>query len=132
MVKKNYEFISISTTFNCFVTLCFDYWSVWWILRQWIQTSFSFERFCRNYSRPWRFRCKIKFKYSINDTIFPFSFCKDRFDCQILMALFTNVYMTTFMSPVSPYNLVQQVLALSPENREQFLQLLNDYLKKLT
>ncbi|CAF0800922.1 unnamed protein product [Adineta steineri] len=53
----------------------------------------------------------------------------DRFDCQIIMALFTNVYISTFARVASPNKLIQQVLALTPENREEFLRLLRNHFK---
>jgi len=53
----------------------------------------------------------------------------DRFDCQIIMALFTNVYISTFARVASPTKLFQQVLALTPENRDEFLRLLRNHLK---
>ncbi|CAF0752974.1 unnamed protein product [Didymodactylos carnosus] len=53
----------------------------------------------------------------------------DRFDCQIIMALFTNVWISTFARVASPNKIVQQVLALSDENKEEFLRLLKNYLK---
>ncbi|CAF1466528.1 unnamed protein product [Adineta ricciae] len=53
----------------------------------------------------------------------------DRFDCQIIMALFTNVYISTFARVASPTKLLQQVLALTPENREEFLRLLRNHIK---
>lgn len=51
----------------------------------------------------------------------------DRFDCQIMMALFANVYMMTVAHVVSPAKLLQQVLALTPENRNEFLRLLEEH-----
>ncbi|CAF1086382.1 unnamed protein product [Rotaria sp. Silwood1] len=54
----------------------------------------------------------------------------DRFDCQIIMALFTNVYISTFARVASPNKLLQQVLALTPENREEFLRLLRNHFKE--
>ncbi|CAF1370418.1 unnamed protein product [Adineta steineri] len=54
----------------------------------------------------------------------------DRFDCQIIMALFTNVYISTFARVASPNKLLQQVLALTPENRDEFLRLLRNYIKE--
>jgi len=54
----------------------------------------------------------------------------DRFDCQIIMALFTNVYISTFARIASPNRLLQQVLTLTPENREEFLRLLRNHFKE--
>jgi hypothetical protein len=45
------------------------------------------------------------------------------------MALFTNVYIATFANVASPNKLLQQVLALTPENREEFFRLLRNYYK---
>ena len=45
------------------------------------------------------------------------------------MALFTNVYISTFARIASPNKLLQQVMALTPENREEFLRLLRHHLK---
>ncbi|CAF3167870.1 unnamed protein product [Rotaria socialis] len=53
----------------------------------------------------------------------------DRFDCQIIMALFTNVYISTFAHVASPHRILQQVLALTPESREEFLRLLRNHVK---
>ena len=46
------------------------------------------------------------------------------------MALFTNVYISTFARVASPTRLFQQVLALSPENRDEFLRLLRHHFKE--
>jgi hypothetical protein len=46
------------------------------------------------------------------------------------MALFTNVYISTFARVASPTRLFQQVLALTPENREEFLRLLRNHIKQ--
>lgn len=39
----------------------------------------------------------------------------DRFDCQFLMATFTNVYISTFIRAPSHTKLIQQILLLPPE-----------------
>lgn len=39
----------------------------------------------------------------------------DRFDCQFLMATFTNVYISTFIRAPSHHKLIQQILLLPPE-----------------
>jgi len=44
-----------------------------------------------------------------------------------MMALFANVYMMTVAHVVSPAKLLQQVLALTPENRNEFLRLLEEH-----
>ncbi|CAF2580635.1 unnamed protein product [Rotaria sp. Silwood2] len=54
----------------------------------------------------------------------------DRFDCQIIMALFTNVYISTFARAASPHKILQQVLALTPESREEFFRLLRNHIKE--
>ena len=46
-----------------------------------------------------------------------------------MMALFTNVYISTFARIASPHKILQQVLALTPENREEFLRLLYNHIK---
>ena len=46
------------------------------------------------------------------------------------MALFINVYIATFANVASPNKLLQQVLALTPENREEFLRLLRNHIKE--
>jgi hypothetical protein len=46
------------------------------------------------------------------------------------MALFTNVYISTFARIASPNKLLQQVLALTPENRDEFLRLLRNHFKE--
>ncbi|CAF1159559.1 unnamed protein product [Rotaria magnacalcarata] len=53
----------------------------------------------------------------------------DRFDCQIIMALFINVYISTFAHVASPHKILQQVLALTPESQEEFLRLLRNHFK---
>ncbi len=45
------------------------------------------------------------------------------------MGLFTNVYISTFAHVASPNRLLQQVLALTPENREEFFRLLRNHFK---
>lgn len=39
----------------------------------------------------------------------------DRFDCQFLMATFTNVYISSFIRAPSPTKLLQQIMLLPPE-----------------
>jgi hypothetical protein len=46
------------------------------------------------------------------------------------MALFTNVYISTFAHVASPKRLLQQVLALTPENRDEFFRLLRYHIKE--
>ncbi len=46
------------------------------------------------------------------------------------MALFTNVYILTFAHVASPNKLLQQVLALPPENRDEFFRLLRNHIKE--
>jgi hypothetical protein len=45
------------------------------------------------------------------------------------MALFTNVYISTFAHVASPHRILQQVLALTPESQEEFLRLLRNHVK---
>ena len=47
------------------------------------------------------------------------------------MALFTNVYISTIARVASPNRLLQQVLALPPDDRDEFLRLLQNYNKEL-
>jgi hypothetical protein len=46
------------------------------------------------------------------------------------MALFTNVYISTFARIASPNRLFQQVLALTPENQDEFLRLFRNHFKE--
>jgi phosphatidate cytidylyltransferase len=52
----------------------------------------------------------------------------DRFDCQIIMATFVNVYMHSFVtnSTISPKRLFNQLLSLSSEDQRMFIDLLNN------
>ncbi|ODN06380.1 Phosphatidate cytidylyltransferase, photoreceptor-specific [Orchesella cincta] len=52
----------------------------------------------------------------------------DRFDCQILMATFVNVYITSFIRTASPQKLLQQVLTLKPEQQLELYNSLRDSL----
>lgn len=45
------------------------------------------------------------------------------------MALFTNVYIATFAHVVSPKKLLLQVVALTPENQQEFLRLIRNNFK---
>jgi len=54
----------------------------------------------------------------------------DRFDCQLLMATFVHVYHSSFIKAVSPAKLVQQIIALKPEDQLQVFNLLKDNLTK--
>jgi phosphatidate cytidylyltransferase len=48
----------------------------------------------------------------------------DRFDCQVIMAGFVNVYIYTFIRSPSPQRLFNQLLAMRPEDQTEFLRLL--------
>ena len=52
----------------------------------------------------------------------------DRFDCQLLMASFTYVYIYSFARLPSPERLLAQVFALSPDKQLQVYQILKDSL----
>lgn len=49
----------------------------------------------------------------------------DRFDCQVIMAIFVNVYIHTFIRGPSPVKLFNQVLALNNEDQLEFRRLYN-------
>jgi len=51
----------------------------------------------------------------------------DRFDCQLIMASFVNVYLQSFICTHSPSKLFNQVLALGPEEQLEFLKLIDDH-----
>ncbi|XP_035712824.1 phosphatidate cytidylyltransferase, photoreceptor-specific isoform X2 [Folsomia candida] len=52
----------------------------------------------------------------------------DRFDCQILMATFVNVYITSFIRIASPQKILQIVMALKPEQQLELYNSLRDSL----
>ena len=47
----------------------------------------------------------------------------DRFDCQVIMATFVNVYISSFIRSPSPNKLFNQLLAFRPEDQAEFLRL---------
>merc|ERR1719392_164705 len=52
----------------------------------------------------------------------------DRFDCQFLMATFTNVYIHTFINIPTPGKLLQQVFMLRPDEQLELFHGLQDSL----
>ncbi|XP_070545054.1 phosphatidate cytidylyltransferase 1-like [Ptychodera flava] len=54
----------------------------------------------------------------------------DRFDCQYLMASFLHVYLSSFIRTASPAKLLQQVVAMSPEQQLHIFEKLKDHLVK--
>jgi phosphatidate cytidylyltransferase len=50
----------------------------------------------------------------------------DRFDCQVIMATFVNVYIHSFIRSPSPIKLFNQLLAFKPEDQEAFLRLVKN------
>jgi phosphatidate cytidylyltransferase len=47
----------------------------------------------------------------------------DRFDCQVIMATFVNVYIHSFIRGPSPNKLFNQVLTLNFDDQQEFLRL---------
>jgi len=54
----------------------------------------------------------------------------DRFDCQLLMGAFIHVYHSSFIKAVNPARLVQQVLAMKPEEQLRVFNMLKESLTK--
>lgn len=54
----------------------------------------------------------------------------DRFDCQLIMATFVHVYHSSFIKAISPQKMVQQIIALKPEEQMQVFNMLRDSLTK--
>uniref|UniRef100_A0A6G1SP99 Phosphatidate cytidylyltransferase n=1 Tax=Aceria tosichella TaxID=561515 RepID=A0A6G1SP99_9ACAR len=52
----------------------------------------------------------------------------DRFDCQFLMATFTNVYLSSFIRAPTHTKLVQQIMVLPLEHRQKIYELLKESL----
>lgn len=50
----------------------------------------------------------------------------DRFDCQVIMATFVNVYIHSFIRSPSPIKLFNQLLAFKQEDQEEFLRLVKN------
>jgi phosphatidate cytidylyltransferase len=50
----------------------------------------------------------------------------DRFDCQVIMATFVNVYIYTFIRSPSPQRLFNQLLAMRPEDQTEFLRMVSN------
>jgi phosphatidate cytidylyltransferase len=55
----------------------------------------------------------------------------DRFDCQIIMATFTNVYIHTFIRVTSPTRLFNQLLAFETEDQFEFIKLVENHFGKI-
>lgn len=55
----------------------------------------------------------------------------DRFDCQFLMATFTNVYISTFIRAPSPTKLLQQIMHLPPDIQVEIYKMLKNNLVNL-
>jgi phosphatidate cytidylyltransferase len=51
----------------------------------------------------------------------------DRFDCQVIMATFVNVYIHSFIRTPSPNKLFNQLLAFKHEDQMEFLRLVNNH-----
>jgi phosphatidate cytidylyltransferase len=51
----------------------------------------------------------------------------DRFDCQVIMATFVNVYFQTFVRSPSPNKLFNQLLALKFEDQMEFIRMVNHH-----
>lgn len=51
----------------------------------------------------------------------------DRFDCQVIMATFVNVYIHSFIRSPSPHKLFNQLLMFKQEDQEQFLRLVQNH-----
>lgn len=51
----------------------------------------------------------------------------DRFDCQVIMATFANVYIHSFIRAPSPNKLFNQLLTFSRDNQEEFFRLVNNH-----
>jgi len=97
-------------------------WTVWWIFCFRVQASFqnqgihfpnafSFVRvFVFNiFNKCTMFNVMLLLLQDFGDLIPGHGGFLDRFDCQILMATFVNVYLTSFIRIASPQKLLQQV-----------------------
>lgn len=51
----------------------------------------------------------------------------DRFDCQVIMATFVNVYYHSFIRTPSPIKLFNQLMAFRTEDQMEFLRLVNNH-----
>jgi phosphatidate cytidylyltransferase len=76
------------------------------------------------------FKRAFKIK-DFGDTIPGHGGLMDRFDCQIIMATFTNVYISTFIRSPSPIKLFNQLLAFKQEEQVEFLRLVNNHFSSL-
>lgn len=76
------------------------------------------------------FKRAFKIK-DFGDTIPGHGGLMDRFDCQIIMATFTNVYISTFIRSPSPIKLFNQLLAFKQEDQVEFLRLVNNHFSNL-
>ena len=54
----------------------------------------------------------------------------DRFDCQIIMATFTNVYIYTFIKFTSPSRLFNQLLSFEREDQLKFIKMVENHFGK--
>ncbi|XP_074648566.1 phosphatidate cytidylyltransferase, photoreceptor-specific-like [Tubulanus polymorphus] len=75
------------------------------------------------------FKRAFKIK-DFGDTIPGHGGLMDRFDCQLLMATFINVYFSSFIRAPSPGKLLQNVFMLKPEEQLQFYTMLTEALTK--
>ena len=53
----------------------------------------------------------------------------DRFDCQVLMASFVNVYIYSFIRGASPQKLLSQIYTLKADEQLNFYYQLENYLE---
>ena len=51
----------------------------------------------------------------------------DRFDCQVIMATFVNVYIYTFIRSASPHKLFNQLLTFKYEDQLEFLKMVKNH-----
>lgn len=51
----------------------------------------------------------------------------DRFDCQVIMATFVNVYFSSFIRTPSPVKLFNQLLQFNSDDQMEFLRLVNNH-----
>ena len=56
----------------------------------------------------------------------------DRFDCQVIMATFVNVYIFSFIRSPSPIKLFNQLLAFKQEEQYEFLRLVHNHFGNFT
>ncbi|XP_064632191.1 phosphatidate cytidylyltransferase, photoreceptor-specific-like isoform X2 [Lineus longissimus] len=75
------------------------------------------------------FKRAFKIK-DFGDTIPGHGGLMDRFDCQLLMATFVNVYYSSFIRAASPSKLLQHVLAMKPDEQLHFYEMLTETLQR--